>query len=164
MYNYRRPEWSPSYRELFYNFFQGLARSTVLRDSRCSTLKSFKVTSLFWTIPLHVRPSTNAPTRTQCQWFLSNPPRSFFKKLIVSTPTLHQELHTMSLAKLVPDGLKNHEFKRSRMREPPPVHYLPEKDKVQETVSTKKGLQLKTSIGKDTTLLLCGTAIQRRLC
>jgi hypothetical protein len=58
----------------------------------------------------------------------------------------------MSLAKLVPDGLKNRECKRSRLCEPPPVPYMPEKDKVQEAVSTMNGLQLKTSIGKDTTL------------
>ncbi len=58
----------------------------------------------------------------------------------------------MSLAKLVPDDLKNRECKSSRLREPPPVPYMPEKNKVQETVSLMKGLQLKTSIGKDTTL------------
>jgi hypothetical protein len=58
----------------------------------------------------------------------------------------------MSLAKLVPDGLKNGECKRSRLCEPPPVPYLPKKDKVQEVVSTMKGLQLKTSIVKDMTL------------
>ncbi len=58
----------------------------------------------------------------------------------------------MSLAKLVPDGLKTCGCKWSRLREPPPVSYVPEKDKVQEAVSTMKGLQLKTSIGKDTTL------------
>jgi hypothetical protein len=38
--------------------------------------------------------------------------------------------------------------------EPPPVPYVPEKDKVHKTVSTMKGLQLKTLIGKDTTLHL----------
>ncbi len=58
----------------------------------------------------------------------------------------------MSLAKPVLDGLKNCKCKRSRLREPPPVPYIPEKDKVQETMSTMKGLQLKTSISKDTTL------------
>jgi hypothetical protein len=60
----------------------------------------------------------------------------------------------MSLAKLVPDGLKNCGCKRSRLREPPPVSYVPKKDKVQEAMSTMKGLQLKTSISKDTTLNL----------
>jgi hypothetical protein len=58
----------------------------------------------------------------------------------------------MSLAKLVPDGLKNRECKRLQLREPPPVPYVPKKDKVQEAMLTIKGLQLKTSISKDTTL------------
>jgi hypothetical protein len=58
----------------------------------------------------------------------------------------------MSLAKLVLDNLKNHECKRTALLKPPPVPYVPKKDKVQETVPTIKGLQLKTSIGKDTTL------------
>jgi hypothetical protein len=37
-------------------------------------------------------------------------------------------------------------------REPPPVPYMPEKDKVQEEVSKMKNLQIKLSIKKDTTL------------
>jgi hypothetical protein len=52
----------------------------------------------------------------------------------------------MSLAKLVPDDLKPWECKRLRQCEPPPVSYVPEKDKVQEEVSKMKNLQLKTSI------------------
>ncbi len=59
----------------------------------------------------------------------------------------------MSLAKSVPDGLKPQECKRSCLREPPSVPYVPEKDKVQEEVSKMKNLQLKTSIDKDTTLI-----------
>jgi hypothetical protein len=58
----------------------------------------------------------------------------------------------MSLAKSVPDGLKPQECKRSRLREPPPVPYVPEKDEVQEEVSKMKNLQIKTSIEMDTTL------------
>jgi hypothetical protein len=58
----------------------------------------------------------------------------------------------MSLAKSVPDGLKPQECKRLRLREPPPVTYMPEKDEVQEEVSKMKNLQIKTSIKKDTTL------------
>ncbi len=58
----------------------------------------------------------------------------------------------MSLAKLAPDRLKNQECKRSRLCEAPPVPYMPEKDKVQEAMSTMKDLRLKTSINKDTTL------------
>jgi hypothetical protein len=46
----------------------------------------------------------------------------------------------MSLAKLVPDGLKNQKCKRSRLHEPPPVPYVSEKGEVQDAVSSMKGL------------------------
>jgi hypothetical protein len=42
---------------------------------------------------------------------LSNPPLSSFKKLIVSTPRLVQGLRTMSLAKAVPEDIKDRECK-----------------------------------------------------
>jgi hypothetical protein len=58
----------------------------------------------------------------------------------------------MSLAKLVPDGLKPQECKRLCLREPPPVPYVPKKDEVQEEVSKIKNLQINMSIKKDTTL------------
>jgi hypothetical protein len=58
----------------------------------------------------------------------------------------------MSLAKLVPDDLKPRECKRLCLRESPPVPYMPKKDEVQEAISRMKGLQLKISINKDTTL------------
>jgi hypothetical protein len=58
----------------------------------------------------------------------------------------------MSLAKAVPDGLRNCECKRTSLREQTPVPYVPKKDEVQDAMSTMKGLQIKISIGKDTTL------------
>jgi hypothetical protein len=58
----------------------------------------------------------------------------------------------MSLAKVVPNGLKPQVCKRLCLRKPPPVPYLPGKDKVQEEVSKMKNLQLKMLIDKDTTL------------
>jgi hypothetical protein len=58
----------------------------------------------------------------------------------------------MSLGKSVPDSLKPQECKRLRLREPPPIPYVPEKDEVQEEVSKMKNLQIKTSIKKNTTL------------
>jgi hypothetical protein len=58
----------------------------------------------------------------------------------------------MSLAKSVQDGLKPQECKRLRLREPPPVPYMPIKDEVQEEVSKMQNLQIKTSLEKDTTL------------
>ncbi len=58
----------------------------------------------------------------------------------------------MILAKSVPDGLKPQECERLRLRVPPPVPYVPEKDEIQEEVTKMKNLQIKTSIKKDTTL------------
>jgi hypothetical protein len=60
-------------------------------------------------------------TRTKFQCFINKAPCSFFKKLIISTPLLLQGLHTMSLAKSVPDGLKPPKCKRTKLREPLPV-------------------------------------------
>jgi hypothetical protein len=58
----------------------------------------------------------------------------------------------MSLAKSVPEGLNPQECERTKLREPPPVPYIPEKDKVQEEVVNLQKLQIKTSLEKDTTL------------
>ena len=48
---------------------------------------------------------------------------------------LLQGLYSMSLAKLVPDGLKPWKCKRLHLREPLPVPYVPVKGEVQEEVS-----------------------------
>jgi hypothetical protein len=58
----------------------------------------------------------------------------------------------MSLSKSVPEGLNPCECKRTKLREPPPVPYIPKKDKVQEEVAKLRQLQIKTSLEKDTTL------------
>jgi hypothetical protein len=71
-------------------------------------------------------------SRTRFQCFLRDPPLSSFKKLILSTPRLVQGLRTMSLAKAVPEGIKDRECKRFALRERPLVPYMPEK------VSSKK--------------------------
>jgi hypothetical protein len=68
----------------------------------------------------------------------------------------------MSLAKAVPEGIRDKECKRFALREHPPVPYVPEKDPIQETVSTLKSDQsLKTTIREDAELRLpiwhCGT-------
>jgi hypothetical protein len=61
----------------------------------------------------------------------------------------------MSLAKAVPECIRDKECKRFALRERPPVPYMPEKDPVQETVSALKSDQsLKTTIGEDTELRL----------
>ncbi len=108
------------------------------------------------------RVSENRFSRTRFQRFLSNPPCSSFKKLIISTPRLVQALRTISIAKAVPKGIKDRESKRFALQEPPPVPYVPEKDPVQETVSLLKSDQsLKTTVGVDAELCLpiwhCGT-------
>jgi hypothetical protein len=58
----------------------------------------------------------------------------------------------MSLAKLVPEGLHLPKCKRTKLREPPPVPYMPIKDEVQEEVAKMRNLQIKTLLEKDTTL------------
>jgi hypothetical protein len=94
-------------------------------------------------------------TRTKFQRFLNQALRSSFKKLIVSMPSLLQGLHTMSILKSlksVPEGLKPRECKRTKLREPPPVPYVPTKDEVQEEVAKLRNFEIKTTIEKDTTL------------
>jgi hypothetical protein len=44
------------------------------------------------------------------------------------------------------------ECKRTKLREPPPVPYMPTKDEVQEEVPKLRNLKIKTTIKKDTTL------------
>jgi hypothetical protein len=58
----------------------------------------------------------------------------------------------MSLVKSVPKGLNPQECKQTKLREPPPVPYIPEKDKVQEEVANLQNLQFETSLEKDTML------------
>jgi hypothetical protein len=58
----------------------------------------------------------------------------------------------MSMAKMVPDHLKPQECKRIKLREPPPVPYVPEKDEVQDEISKMRNMEVKTQIEKDTML------------
>jgi hypothetical protein len=58
----------------------------------------------------------------------------------------------MSLTKSVPEGLNPQECKWTKLRKPPPVPYIPEKDKVKEEVTKLRQLQIKTLLEKDTTL------------
>ncbi len=91
-------------------------------------------------------------TRTNFQCFLNKALYSSFKKLITSMPSLLRGLLTMSLAKSVPGGLKPQECKCTKLHEPPPIPYIPKKDKVQEEVARLRNLQIMTSLEKDTTL------------
>jgi hypothetical protein len=68
----------------------------------------------------------------------------------------------MSLAKAVPEGIRDKECKRFALHECPLVPYVPKKDPVQMTVSALKSDQsLKTTIREDAELRLpiwqCGT-------
>ncbi len=58
----------------------------------------------------------------------------------------------MSLAKVAPDGLKDCKCKKMTLCERPPIPYVPEKDSVQETVSSFKEAPLKTLIKEGTEL------------
>jgi hypothetical protein len=58
----------------------------------------------------------------------------------------------MSILMSVPEGLKLRDCKRVKLCEPPPVPYVPTKDKVQDEVAKLRNLELKTTIEKDTML------------
>ena len=58
----------------------------------------------------------------------------------------------MSLSKSVPEGLNPRKCEQTKLCKPPPVLYIPEKDKVQEEVAKLCQLQIKTSLEKNTTL------------
>jgi hypothetical protein len=52
----------------------------------------------------------------------------------------------MSLTKAAPDCLKDRKCKKMALHERPPIPYVPEKDSVQETVSSYKDNYLKMLI------------------
>jgi hypothetical protein len=58
----------------------------------------------------------------------------------------------MSILKSVPEGLKPRDCKHVKLCEPPPVPYIPTKDKVQDEVAKLRNLEIKTTIKKDTML------------
>jgi hypothetical protein len=133
--------------------FQDLGEVLSLQDSPCHST-SRELGDVIATTLLCMQNPRNAPTRTKFQQVLSGPPLSLFKKLLVLTPILLQGLHTMSLAKVVPDGLRDRECKSTILCKHPPVPYVPKKDLVQEMVSALKDQHLKTTLGEDKTLHL----------
>ncbi len=76
---------------------------------------------------------------------MTQAPRSKFKELIVTSPKLLKGLHSMSMLKMVPDGLKARECKRIELREPPPVPYVPVNDEVQDEVARMCSMEIKTT-------------------
>ncbi len=83
---------------------------------------------------------------------MTQKPKSTFKELIVTSPTLLRGLHTMNMSKSPQDGLKARECERTKLREPPPVPYVPVRDEVQDEVAKMHNMEIKTTIEKDTTL------------
>jgi hypothetical protein len=75
-----------------------------------------------------------------------------FKELIFTSPKLLRGLHSMSVLKTVPEGLKARECKQIKLGEPPPVPYVPVKDEVQDEVARMQSMEIKTKLEKDTTL------------
>jgi hypothetical protein len=103
-------------------------------------------------LPYGTIPTDGHYVRTKFQWFVSDQPRSSFKKLIVLTPRLLRNLHTMSLAKAAPDSLKDCKCEKMALRKCPPIPYVPEKDSLQDTISSYKDNHLKTLINEGTEL------------
>jgi hypothetical protein len=58
----------------------------------------------------------------------------------------------MSMRKTAPGGLKARECKQIKLREPPPVPYVPVKDEVQEEVARMRNMEIKLTLEKNTTL------------
>jgi hypothetical protein len=58
----------------------------------------------------------------------------------------------MSLAKSVPNILMPQECEHTKLHEPPPIPYIPEKDEVQEEVARLRNLKIKTLLERDMTL------------
>ena len=58
----------------------------------------------------------------------------------------------MSMTKTPQEGLKARECKQIKLREPPPVPYIPIRDEVQEEVAKLCNMEIKTTLEKDTTL------------
>ncbi len=57
----------------------------------------------------------------------------------------------MNMSKQPQDGLKAWECERIKLREPPPVPYVPIRDEVQEEVAKLRNMEIKTTLEKDTT-------------
>ena len=69
--------------------------------------------------------------------FFLQPPRSAYKTLFLGTK-LGEILRTMSCAKSVPEGLKLSECVQGVRGKNSPIHYIPEKDPVQEALKKNK--------------------------
>jgi hypothetical protein len=124
------------------------SRNGISHTSLCRGVLNTRITRRFFLQFAHSKKprkntTNNLLTRTQFQCFVNKAPRSSFKKLVFSTPLLLQGLRMMSLSKSVPEGLKPQECKCTKLHEPPPVPYVPDKDEVQEEVAKLRYLKIK---------------------
>ncbi len=90
--------------------FQALGVMSLQDSSPCSTLRVLG--DIIAKTPPLCTIFYRCTYTNQFQQFTSNPPLSSFKKNIMSTPILLCNLHTMSLAKAAPEGLKDRKGKR----------------------------------------------------
>ncbi len=58
----------------------------------------------------------------------------------------------MSMTKSASDGLNARECEGIKLREPPPVPYVPVRDEVRDEVSKMRNMEIKTTLEKDPTL------------
>ncbi len=115
----------------------------VFKEAQDLPSKIFFPTSL---LTLHqVKIRTDEPLTREINFlqFVTQKPLSKFKELIVTSPTLLRGLHTMSMTKTVPDGLKARECERIKLCKPPPVPYVPVKDEVQDKVARMRNMEIK---------------------
>jgi hypothetical protein len=82
---------------------------------------------------------------------------SKFKELIVTRPKLLRGLHSMSMLKMVPEGLKARECEQIKLRELPPVPYVPVKDDIQDEVARMRSMD-QDYVGKGYHIELCCVA------
>ncbi len=124
----------------------------VFQEARDSPSKNFFTTSVLTLHQVKIRTDELLTRKKNFLQFVTQKLLSKFKELIVTSPTLLRGLHTMNMMKTAPDGLKARECKRIKLREPPPVPYVPVKDEVQEEVAKMRNMEIKTTLEKDTML------------
>jgi hypothetical protein len=124
----------------------------VFKEEQGSPSKNFFPPSVLTLYQVKIRTDELLARKKNFLQFVTQKPLSKFKELIVTSPTLLTGLHTMNMTKTAPDGLKARECKQIKLREPPPVPYVPVRDEVQDEVARMRNMEIKTTIKKDTTL------------
>jgi hypothetical protein len=114
--------------------------------------KNFFPTSVLTLYQAKIRTDELLTRKKNFLQFVTKKPLSKFKELIVMSPTLLRGQYIMSIMKTASDGLKARECERIKLREPPPVPYVPVRDEVQDEVARMRNMEIKTTIEKDTTL------------